>query len=263
MSVEALLKLVYAAHGGESRWKRAAGLSVDVRCGGAALAARFQAGAYRRYRALVDTRRPWLRFRPFKGHVGFFRPERVWIASEKGEIRAERKAPRDAFPSWRRHLAWDRLDVLYFGGYAMWNYLCTPFLWRSEAFELSEGEPWREAGETWRTLRVRFPEGWPTHCAEQVFYIDRRGRIRRHDYIAEVIGPYARAVHYCDHHRSFGGLLFPTRRRVYPRRRDNRALPFPTLIWIDLDHVEVLDHVSANDLSGNSDGAWPTYRKNA
>jgi hypothetical protein len=134
---------------------------------------------------------------------------------------------------------WDRLDVLYFGGYAMWNYLCTPFLWRREGLALSEGDPWREAGETWRTLKVRFPEGWPTHCAEQIFYIDARGRIRRHDYTAEVIGPYARAVHYGDRQRTFDGLLFPTRRRVFPRRRDNRALRFPTLIWIDIDHVAV------------------------
>jgi hypothetical protein len=239
VSVETLLQQVYAAHGGEKRWKQVGALSIVVRCGGAALAARFQSGVYRHYRATVDTHRPMVRFKPFKGHIGAFTPERVWIASERGEILAERSAPRDTFPSWRRHVAWDRLDVLYFGGYAMWNYLCTPFLWRWRGLELSEGDSWHEAGETWRTLKVHFPKGWPTHSAEQIFYIDSRGRIRRHDYTADVIGPYARAVHYCDRHRMFDGLLFPTRRRVYPRRRNNRALPFPTLIWIDIDHVAV------------------------
>ena len=76
---------------------------------------------------------------------------------------------------------------------------------------------------------------------EQIFYIDDRGYIRRHDYTARVIGPYARAAHYSDDLREFGGLVFPTRRRVYPRRGDNRSLPFPTLIWIDIDHIDVID----------------------
>ena len=241
MSAERLFERVMAAHGGYARWRRARALRVDVRCGGAALTARFQRNAYRRYRALVDTRRPRVRFTPFKGHHGVFTPERVWIETDQGAVVQERANPRHFFPSWRRHIVWDRLDVLYFGGYAMWNYLCTPFLWHSGDIQLTEGDPWQTAGETWQSLQVRFPADWPTHCPEQIFYIDDRGYIRRHDYTARVIGPYARAVHISDDHRTFDGLVFPTRRRVYPRRRDNRSLPFPTLIWIDIDHIEVID----------------------
>lgn len=241
MSAERLLERVIAAHGGNKRWGHAKALHVDVRCGGAALAARFQRKAYRRYRAVVDTRTPRVRFTPFKGHHGVFTPERVWIETDQGTVVHERTHPRDYFPSWRRHILWDRLDVLYFGGYAMWNYLCTPFLWHAEGIQLVAGDPWREAGETWQSLKVRFPAGWPTHSPEQIFYIDDRGYIRRHDYTARVIGPYARAAHYSDDHREFGGLVFPTRRRVYPRRGDNRFLPFPTLIWIDIDHIDVID----------------------
>ena len=241
MSAERLLPRVIAAHGGNKRWGHAKALHVDVRCGGAALAARFQRKAYRRYRAVVDTRTPRVRFTPFKGHHGVFTPERVWIETDQGTVVHERTHPRGYFPSWRRHILWDRLDVLYFGGYAMWNYLCTPFLWHAEGIQLAEGAPWREAGEIWQSLKVRFPAGWPTHSPEQIFYIDDRGYIRRHDYTARVIGPYARAAHYSDDLREFGGLVFPTRRRVYPRRGDNRSLPFPTLIWIDIDHIDVID----------------------
>lgn len=241
MSAASLLQRVIAAHGGQERWHRVKALHVDVRCGGAALAARFQRNAYRRYRAVVDTRRPRIKFTPFKGQHGIFTPERVWIETDRGEVVHERTDPRDFFPSWRRHLIWDRLDALYFGGYAMWNYLCTPFLWFAEGIQLAEGDPWQEAGETWQALKVRFPAGWPTHSTEQTFYIDDRGYIRRHDYTARVIGPYARAVHYSDDHREYDGLVFPTRRRVYPRRGDNRSLPFPTLIWIDIDHIDVID----------------------
>ena len=36
--------------------------------------------------------------------------------------------PRAAFRSLRRQLYWDDLDFIYFGGYATWNCLLTPFL---------------------------------------------------------------------------------------------------------------------------------------
>lgn len=241
MSAERLFQRVIDAHGGDERWHYARALQVDVRCGGAALAARFQRNVYRGYRAVVDTRTPRVRFTPFKGYHGMFTPERVWIETDHGEVRQERANPRQFFPSWRRHICWDAMDVLYFGGYAMWNYLCTPFLWHAEGIQLAVGDPWQEAGETWQSLKIRFPANWPTHSSEQIFYIDDRGYIRRHDYTARVIGPYARAAHYSEDHRVFDGLVFPTRRRVYPRRSDNRSLPFPTLIWIDIDHIDVID----------------------
>lgn len=241
MPAETLLQKVIDAHGGEERWRRVDALRIHVCCGGAALTAKFQRRAYRRYLAVVDTRTPRVRFSPFKGNHGVFTPGRVWIETDQGATFSERRSPRRFFPSPRRHLFWDALDVLYFGGYAMWNYLCTPFLWLTEGVEMAEGDPWREAGETWRRLEINFPAGYPTHNTEQVFYIDDRGLIRRHDYTAEVISPFARAAHYCDHHRVFDGLVFPTRRRVYPRRRNNRSMPFPTLIWIDIDHMEVLE----------------------
>lgn len=241
MSAERLFQRVIDAHGGDERWHHARALQVDVRCGGAALAARFQRNVYRGYRAVVDTRTPRVRFTPFKGYHGMFTPERVWIETDHGEVSQERANPRQFFPSWRRHICWDAMDVLYFGGYAMWNYLCTPFLWHAEGIQLAVGDPWQEAGETWQSLKIRFPANWPTHSSEQIFYIDDRGYIRRHDYTARVIGPYARAAHYSEDHRVFDGLVFPTRRRVYPRRSDNRSLPFPTLIWIDIDHIDVID----------------------
>ena len=151
MSAERLFQRVIDAHGGDERWRRVRALQVDVRCGGAALVARFQGNAYRRFRAVVEPRTPKVRFTPFKGKHGIFTPERVWIETDHGAVCQERANPRQFFPSWRRHICWDAMDVLYFGGYAMWNYLCTPYLWHAEGIQLAEGEPWEEAGETWRS----------------------------------------------------------------------------------------------------------------
>jgi hypothetical protein len=83
------------------------------------------------------------------------------------------------------------------------------------------------------------PPDLDTHSAHQTFYVDSSGLIRRHDYTAEVVGGWARAAHHLSEHRQVDGLAFPTRRRVRPIGVRNRALPGPTLVWIELDALGV------------------------
>ena len=141
------------------------------------------------------------------------------------------------FRGLRRALWWDHLDVLYFAGYALWNYLCAPFLFVEPGFVAEEIEPWDEETEQWRRLRVTFPPTVPTHCQEQVFYFDARSLLCRLDYTVEVVGSWVRAAHYCFDHRAFAGLMVPTRRRVVPRRSDGRAYSGPTIVWIEIKDV--------------------------
>ena len=47
---------------------------------------------------------------------------------------------------------------------------------------------------------------------EQTFYFNEKGLLQRLDY--EAVGPTA---HYCFDHTAFGGLVFPTLRRVVRR----------------------------------------------
>jgi len=108
---------------------------------------------------------------------GIFTPECVWIEDRAGRIIAERNAPRAAFRSFRHSVWWDALDLLYFAGYASWNYFTTPFLLTTENVETKEIEPWPENGEVWRRLVVRFPETIPTHCREQIFYLGDKYKI--------------------------------------------------------------------------------------
>jgi hypothetical protein len=117
---------------------------------------------------------------------------------------------RPSHPGRNRALWWDHLDLLYFAGYALWNYLCAPFLFAKPGFVAEEIEPWDEQNEQWRRLRVTFPLTVPTRCREQVFYFDARTLLRRVDYTAEVVGSWARAAHYCFDHKTFAGLLVPT-----------------------------------------------------
>ncbi len=236
-----LLTLALDTAGGLARWHSVREIRARLRSGGFALAARGRPRAFARYEATIATDAPRVVIAPYPrpGARGIFEAGLVRIESEAGETLALRENPRALFTGWRRKLWWDALDALHFAGYALWNYFNAPFILGRPGFETAELEPWEEGGERWRRLRVRFPSVVPTHSREQVFYFDAAGRLRRHDYTAEVFGGWARAAHYCTDHRDFGGLLLPTRRRVYPRRRDGRPRPFPTLVWIDVDDVHL------------------------
>jgi hypothetical protein len=237
-----LLEEAIAAHGGAERWSGVEAVALEVRSGGFALASKLKRRAVSHYRADVSAREPRAVFHayPAPDRRGVFTAEAVRIETSDGEVVAERRDARARFPGGRRLLWWDDLDLLYFAGYAMWGYVNAPFLFAREGFVTREVEPWREDGETWRRLAVTYPPDVPTHSREQSFYFDERGLLRRNDYTAEPFGRWARAAHLCHDHREFGGIVFPTRRRVYPRRRSGRPAPFPTLVRIDLEDVAPL-----------------------
>jgi len=133
---------------------------------------------------------------------------------------------------------WDDLQLIYFQGYAMWTYLSTPFSLRRSGFKLQEIEPWSEDGEQWRRLKVTFPSSIHSHSTEQIFYFDARGLIRRHDYSVDIMGGTSSA-HYATEHRTFGGIVFPTKRRVYTYDADNRPVLERVAVSIDVSDVEV------------------------
>ena len=75
------------------------------------------------------------------------------------------------------------------------------------------------------------PASITTHSAEQVFYFGADGLLRRLDYTTEVNAgdPVA---HYTEGYKTFDGLAFPPRRRVYRR---NSSSPDRSLTAITLD----------------------------
>lgn len=102
-----------------------------------------------------------------------------------------------------------------------------------------EIEPWREAGQTWRRLQVRFPPQIATHNPDQVFYFDTAGMQRRMDYITEVNGSTL-VGHYTSRYQTYDGLLAATRRRVFRRNPDNTVnLNLPS-ITLDIHDVELV-----------------------
>jgi hypothetical protein len=239
-----LLDEVLEANGGLERWRAARRVSARVRSGGLLLRTRVPGNRLSDYHLTVEVHDPRAVLDPFPGdgQVGVFDRGEARIESSVGEALSSRAAPRSAFrglSGLRRNLRWDALDSVYFAGYAMWNYLTTPLLLTRDGVEVSEGGDWSEPRETWRRLEVRFPAGIDTHSERQTFYWDARGVLRRHDYVAEPVGRWAHAAHYCDEHVRAGGLVFPTRRWVRPIGLRNRSLPLPTMVWIELSELHV------------------------
>lgn len=235
-----LVERAIAAHGGRELWDGAREVRARISSGGFAFASKLQGAAVRGIDAVVSTKGQDVTFTPYpeSGRRGVLEADgSVRIETDAGEPLTSRKRPRDAFRDLRHKLWWDRLDILYFGTYAMWTYLSAPFVFTRTGYELRRLDPWEEDGERWDRLLVRFPPGVHTHSREQVFYLDSTGLIRRHDYTAEPFGEWAKAAHYCFDHRPFDGLMVPTRRRVYPRRPDGRPRARPLLVWIELSNV--------------------------
>ena len=234
-----LLDEIISAHGGAKRWACIQQLKLRVRVGGNILALRFESPRTRSLEVTVDTRRVHISLDPFprRGIRGVFDGHAVRIeTNDEGKLLTQREVVRSSEGKVVRRIVWDDLDLLYFLGYALWNYAVAPFVFLWPGLECLEGEPWQERdGSVWRRLHVTYPPAFPTHSREQTYYFDEAGLLRRLDYTAEVFCDLARGAHYCEAHKEFDGLIFPTHRVVFARRASGHPLRLLSLMegWID------------------------------
>lgn len=122
---------------------------------------------------------------------------------------------RKTFEGFAKHRLWSPLDALYFFGYSLLHYHSMPFSLGEAAF-LAIGDV-RSRGEDLVRLDLEFPAERITHCNRQAIFFSREGLVRRHDYVAEVIGSFARGSHYWDDYELVDGFKFAMRRRVTAR----------------------------------------------
>lgn len=216
---------VLAAYGGEDRWRAAERVEAIVSTRGLLLRLK-QQPAFERMRVTIDVQQPHavLAPREWEGQTGVLRRGDVRLEADDGRVVAARRDARSAFGGLRRALWWDRLDLVYFAGYAFWNYFAFP------ALLLREDVVWRQLSPV--LLEGTFSPSLPTHSPVQQFHISESGFLLRHDYTAEVVGSWARAAHAVLEHSSWGGVPFASHRRVTPRTRAGRALRGPTLVEI-------------------------------
>jgi hypothetical protein len=234
-----LLREVLRSHGGPERWHKSGELSVDVSAGGVAVASKLQPRGLYNLTAQVSTDCQRVVFSPYpsSGHRGVLDRGSVRIESDDGRVVRQRLDPRSRLGDLRHLLRWDHLDLLYFGASSLWTYIAVPFVFANRGFQIEELEPWPTGGELWRRLSVTFPLDLHTHSRRQIFYFGEDGLIRRQDYTAEEFGGWAKSANYCSGLHDFGGLVIPTRRRVFLRRANNMPRRHPVLVWIDIRNV--------------------------
>lgn len=232
-----LVTTAIEAHGGQERYNQYSSATVHFRAGGSLWPLKGREGILSHAAVRLDLRRQHASHYPFTApHLRTsFTPERVAVEDLSGKVQAERFDPRASFPNEVR-APWDDLHIAYFAGYAMWTYLTSPFTFNFPGWKTLELSPITEEGETWRRLRVTFPEHIATHSREQVFYFDSDGLLRRHDYTAEVIRAGA-AAHYPSEYKDFDGIMVPTRRRVFRLGEDGTVYRDVELVTIDVESV--------------------------
>ena len=232
-----LLNKALVAHGGLARWRQLTALSAKMSITGAIWAAKNQADALVDIRVEVQLHLHQVIIHQLRRQRKLiFTSHKVAVETESSELLGQRNHPRDSFEGQTQFSPWDDLHLAYFCGYALWTYLTTPFLYTYPGFMSREVEPWDEDGQRWRVLQVNFPEHIASHSRVQSSYFGDDGLLRRHEYTVDVMGG-ARGVNYASEYRDFGGILVPTKRRIYGCDEQKQKIPSPLLIAIDIEDV--------------------------
>jgi hypothetical protein len=228
------------AHGGRDRWLAVTSLSAPVSMGGSLWSGKGHDGAFTDAAVFIDPHRQHVEFGGFgpRRLRTWFEPGLVSVRTEDGTEIDRRRDPRGSFPR-DAGAAWDEIQVAYFASYAMWNYLTLPYLLTTPGVQTAEIEPWSGADPSWRRASADFAEATvETHNRLQYYSFDSDNLLVRHDYDADVLGG-APASNQAAAYRDFGGLLFPTRRRVTARGADGGASIGPILVSIDFGEINV------------------------
>jgi hypothetical protein len=234
---EGLAQRLVDAYGGEERWRSATAVEARLTIGGLLFRwKRRREGYWPVVYVRCEIAEPKTRFDPIdrSGLIAVMEGHSIRVETHTGRVLERRENGREGMPYGRRLLYWDALDIGYFFGYTMWNYLTLP------ALTLRDDIHWRETSDD--TLEATFEPQVPTHCPVQAFHLEKEtGRLRQYDYTAEPFGGFAKAAHMVTEHRDFDGLTVASKRRVKPRDPiSGGPLPFPLLIWADVHEFRLV-----------------------
>jgi hypothetical protein len=228
----ALLDDAIEASGGLARWNKLKRFTLHLSIKGTLFSRIRQDGQFKDLIAEGSTRTQSVRFTGLTGGemCGSFQPDSVTIESLDGQVLRTWRDPGLTFPDHAKDALTDDLQLVFFCGFSIWNYLTTPFLLSHPDVKVEELTPWHENARPWRRLRALFPAHIVTHSAEQIFYFDESGLQRRTDH--DLLG--TRVAHYSWAHQRFGGIVVPTLRRSQMLQPDGTAIAKPVLIDVEI-----------------------------
>lgn len=233
-----IVRLLLEAHGGLERWNGFSTLSAHLSQGGVLWPLKGKGGMLDEVDVTIDLHRQWTSHAPFgaPGRRTAVTPQRAAIEAADGTVLEELADPRASFAGFGLETPWSDLQLAYFVGYAMWNYLTLPFAFAQPGFAFEQLPDWNENGETWHRLRVHYPSAIATHNAVQTFYVAADGQLRRHDYDVDINGGTP-AVHYFYDYATVQGIALPTRHLIYVRDADLGHQPEPLVVSIAVSDV--------------------------
>jgi hypothetical protein len=235
-----LLQNAVDAHGGLKRWNEISKITVAASLTGAIWFVKSQGDYLKDVVMTIDTAKERL-VTDFPGQDKrfIFEPQRLVMEKRDGTLIQARDNPEKSFEDQTRETPWDDLHVAYFQGEALWTYLNTPFLYAQKGFETEEIASIEAGGETWRRLKITFPDYIKSHSREQISCFGPDGLLRRHDYTVDILGG-ATGLNYASEYREVGGIIFPTRRRIFSYEGDYQLVPEPLLVKIDMSEISVV-----------------------
>jgi hypothetical protein len=163
---------------------------------------------------------------PVPAATGTFAGGALTLVDPGGAVVASTENARLAFRGFGKLSRWSAAGALYFFGYALTHYHTLPFT-------LGRGRPLgihrvRHEGRRLTGVEVELPPELHTHSRRQTFYFEEDGLLRRHDYVADIVGPVARGAHFWREFVTVSGLEMATVRHVVVRI-GRLATPFVAL----------------------------------
>src|SRR6185436_18131989 len=147
---------------------------------------------------------------PTPGTRAHFDRGAIWLEDATGK-KDDSPDHRATFAGWRKWRRWRPLDAVYFFGYAATHYHALPFT-------LGEGQLVRHRPHAGGDIvTVDLPPDLHTHYRRQTFHFGGDGLIRRHDYVAEIIGWWARGAHFWRDYTMVSGVAVARTRHVTAR----------------------------------------------
>ena len=234
----ALLSDVLQASGGLDLWRQMRRFTIHLSIGGALFARKCGATQLKDLVAEGSTQQQSLEITSFTAgnRRALYRPDWVALEGPDGQLLQERRAAPAAFRDHMNVIHWDELQLAHYCGYLIWNYVTVPFTLADTDVVTDEFEAGDACGESWRRLKVGFPPRVVTHSAEQTFYFDREGFLRRLEYPAvyDDLTPIAQVF---SEHQRFSGIFVPTLCRILKIGVDGLLIAAPPLVDIEIFDV--------------------------
>jgi hypothetical protein len=239
-AARALVLRAIDRHGGWSRWRQLEAISISlVKLWGFLPWAKGYQRTFTLPRSLTafpHRRRVAFGDPDTEGRVALFEDGDMTLYDGAGAIAARSAAHRRSFRGLGKLRRWRPVDAFYFFGYAWSTYTEVPFVLPSLQWHGEVRGRWR--GTRLRGVEVAFPEGAQVHSLRQRFFFDESGLLRRNDYTADIVGPFARGAHGWDDFATVDGFSIPARRTVL-FRPGPFVLPAPVVLGATFEDISV------------------------